>query len=550
MAYINFARKYRPQTFDEIIGQEHICRTLKNAIKSGRVSHAYLFTGSRGIGKTSTARILAKALNCQNPTNYNPCNRCQNCIEITEGRSLDVSEIDGASNRGIDQIRDLRENVKYPPANSRYRIFIIDEVHMLTKEAFNALLKTLEEPPPHVVFIFATTEPMKVPPTILSRCQRFDFHRIPVLKIVEQLKKIANSEKVNVSDDILLLIAKKADGSLRDAESLFDQVVAFSEESPKIDEVQKLLGIIDSSYFFKTGTAISNRNLRDLLGIAEEIYQNGISPFEYLAGLTDHFRTLLAINVGGVNEALDLPENTKSLYQEEAKFWKAEDLVRVMKILTDALAGIKGALNQKTYLETVLLRLGMLDKSVSITELLRSMGGTKISISRTKSAGDADIFDHKRDSKSYNEKASGKALKVQESVNKSATVSIPGEVVGPSEDDMGRIWHTILAKIHETNPSLSNFLEHGKPVKFDGNTIEIRFYRDSEFHYKNIKQRSTIVEKAIGEVLGKSIKLKLHLIDEGVKEELVPGLNSITNMVMDVFDGEIVKKREEKSGKS
>jgi len=250
MAYISFARKYRPQTFDEIIGQEHTCRTLKNAIKSGRVSHAYLFTGSRGIGKTSTARILAKALNCQNPTNYNPCNRCQNCIEITEGRSLDVSEIDGASNRGIDQIRDLRENVKYPPANSRYRIFIIDEVHMLTKEAFNALLKTLEEPPPHVVFIFATTEPMKVPPTILSRCQRFDFHRIPVLKIVEQLKKIANSEKVNVSDDILLLIAKKADGSLRDAESLFDQVVAFSEESPKIDEVQKLLGIIDSSYFF------------------------------------------------------------------------------------------------------------------------------------------------------------------------------------------------------------------------------------------------------------------------------------------------------------
>jgi len=193
MNYKVISRKYRPQNFNEIIGQDHICTTLQNALKSGRIAHAYLFTGSRGIGKTSTARILAKALNCLNPQDYNPCNVCQNCVEITNSRSLDVIEIDGASNRGIDQVRELRENVKYPPSNSKYRIFIIDEVHMLTREAFNALLKTLEEPPPHVVFIFATTEPLKVPPTIISRCQRYDFHRIPVREIVGQLKKIAES---------------------------------------------------------------------------------------------------------------------------------------------------------------------------------------------------------------------------------------------------------------------------------------------------------------------------------------------------------------------
>src|SRR6056297_4147296 len=217
MSYQVISRKYRPQKFDEIVGQEHISNTLRNAIKNNRVAHAYLFTGSRGIGKTTTARILSKTLNCSNSTDFNPCNECVSCKEITEGRSVNVAEIDGASNRGIDEVRELRENVKYPPSEANYRVFIIDEVHMLTKPAFNALLKTLEEPPEHAIFIFATTEPVKVPETIISRCQRYDFHRIPVGTIVEQLKYIADQEEVEVDEEILTLIAKKADGGMRDA---------------------------------------------------------------------------------------------------------------------------------------------------------------------------------------------------------------------------------------------------------------------------------------------------------------------------------------------
>jgi len=228
MSYQVFARKWRPQVFEEVIGQEHITETLKNALLSDRLAHAYLFSGTRGVGKTSVARIFAKTLNCLNRHEGNPCNTCTKCTEITNGSSVDVQEIDGASNRGIDEIRNLRENIRYLPSSGTYRIYIIDEVHMLTLPAFNALLKTLEEPPEHVKFIFATTEAHKVPVTILSRCQRFDFKRIPIAKIEEQIKKIVQQEGITISDTSIAIISKEAEGSMRDAESLLDQVVSFA----------------------------------------------------------------------------------------------------------------------------------------------------------------------------------------------------------------------------------------------------------------------------------------------------------------------------------
>ena len=315
MTYQVISRKYRPQRFDEVVGQSHICSTLKNAIKTNHISHAYLFTGSRGIGKTSTARILAKSLNCQNPKDNNPCNVCTNCVEITAGRSIDVLEIDGASNRGIDQIRDLRENVKYPPASSKYRIFIIDEVHMLTKEAFNALLKTLEEPPEHVIFIFATTEPQKIPATIISRCQRYDFHRIPVSEIVEQLENIVKEELVNVPDDILILIAKKAEGSMRDAESLLDQLISFSGETIKLADAQKILGLIDYEYFIHIGDLILNHDKSALIENSQKIFDEGMNVGEFLNGFSEHFRNLLIAKEVGSVEMLDLPDNIKERYK-------------------------------------------------------------------------------------------------------------------------------------------------------------------------------------------------------------------------------------------
>jgi len=245
MSYLVLARKWRPQLFEEVIGQRHVTQTLQNAISQQRVAHAFLFTGARGVGKTSSARILAKALNCEKGLRTNPCNECASCQEITHGTSMDVIEIDGASNRGIDEIRELRENVRYTPAKSRYKVYIIDEVHMLTKEAFNALLKTLEEPPPHIVFIFATTEPHKIPATILSRCQRYDFKRIPFREVVESLKWIVEKEGIQISQRGLLSIAQGSEGSLRDAQSLLDQVIAYSGREIRDEDVVEVLGLID-----------------------------------------------------------------------------------------------------------------------------------------------------------------------------------------------------------------------------------------------------------------------------------------------------------------
>ena len=252
MAYEVLARKWRPQVFQDVVGQEHVTQTLMNAIKADRLAHGYLFSGARGVGKTSVARILAKAINCVEGEPGIPCNKCHSCLEITSGSSVDVQEIDGASNRGIDEIRELRENIKYMPSSSRFRVYIIDEVHMLTLPAFNALLKTLEEPPPHVKFIFATTEPHKVPVTILSRCQKFDFKRISFGQIVQQLEKIAAEEKISISKSGLALLARAAEGSMRDAESLLDQVVSFT--GPKVEDqhITEILGLIDRTLVLET----------------------------------------------------------------------------------------------------------------------------------------------------------------------------------------------------------------------------------------------------------------------------------------------------------
>jgi len=276
MEYLVLARKWRPQVFEDVLGQEHVGKTLKNAIRLGRVAHAYLFSGPRGVGKTSVARILAKALNCEKGPVEIPCNSCVNCREITEGSSMDVNEIDGASNRGIDEIRELRENVKFAPASSRYKIYIIDEVHMLTKEAFNALLKTLEEPPPHVIFVFATTETHKVPATILSRCQRFDFRRLSLRNITDNLRRIASMEGIRISDAGLTLIAEASEGSVRDAQSLFDQAISFAGTEIGDGEVEELLGTADRRFLFSLSEAVLARDAAACLRIIEEAYFAGL----------------------------------------------------------------------------------------------------------------------------------------------------------------------------------------------------------------------------------------------------------------------------------
>ncbi|MEJ2195669.1 MAG: DNA polymerase III subunit gamma/tau [Ignavibacteriaceae bacterium] len=295
MGYLVTARKWRPKVFKDVVGQEHITETLINTINNNRIAHAYLFTGPRGIGKTTTARIFAKAINCKNQKKAEPCNKCEICTEIQSGRSLDVFEIDGASNRGIDEVRTLRESVKYAPTRVKYKIYIIDEVHMLTKESFNAFLKTLEEPPEHVIFIFATTDAHKVPLTILSRCQRFDFRRIKMAIIKETLSTIAKAEKIKIDDKTLTIIAKKADGALRDAESYFDQVVSFCGDKIDSETVSQMLNLIDDEIYFEISEAILNKNFAAVFNATNKIYENGWDFLDFTEGLLEHFRNIMTV---------------------------------------------------------------------------------------------------------------------------------------------------------------------------------------------------------------------------------------------------------------
>src|SRR3989338_4368422 len=292
-SYLVFARKFRPQTFEEVIGQEPITTTLKNAIEKKRVAQSFIFTGSRGVGKTSTARILAKALNCEKSPTTEPCNQCISCEEITRGTSLDILEIDGASNRGIEEIRTLRENVKFKPTHGRYKVYIIHEVHMLTTEAFNALLKTLEEPPPHVKFIFATTEPHKVPLTILSRCQRFNFKRIPTAEIVKKLDEIAKEEKLKIEKNALFLIAKASEGALRDAESLLDQLASFAEGKIAEKDVLLMLGLASDELYLDVLQTLRAKDGSKILSLVEDFYTQGRDLVQFAKGLLEVFRHLL-----------------------------------------------------------------------------------------------------------------------------------------------------------------------------------------------------------------------------------------------------------------
>lgn len=377
MTYQVTARKWRPMVFEDVVGQSHVTSTLVNAIKTRRVAHAYIFSGQRGCGKTTTARILAKALNCLSPNGTNPDNTCEVCLEITEGRSLDVIEIDGASNRGVEEIRNLRESVRYTPTRGKYKIYIIDEVHMLTKEAFNALLKTLEEPPPHVLFIFATTEIHKVPATILSRCQRFDFRRIALEEIIQRLRFIAKEENVSIEDDALLIIAKKGDGSLRDAQSIFDQVRAFCGNTISTQDVQKALNVVDLDLFFRVTDLIRAKNVRGGIDLVDEIVRNGYDLREFLIGLSEHLRNLLVVATTQSTHLLEVSEHHKKRYQAEAAHFSENDLLRLIKLSVDLENALRWSPQPRFKLEAGLLQMIKLQSATQVDQLLKQIDELK-----------------------------------------------------------------------------------------------------------------------------------------------------------------------------
>ena len=379
--YIVSARKYRPDSFETLIGQDNIAHTLKNSIIRGKLAHAYLFCGPRGVGKTTTARIFAKAINCSNPSpDMEPCGECESCRSFQEGRSYCIHELDAASNNGVDDIKNLMDQVQIPPQVGKYSVYIIDEVHMLSTAAFNAFLKTLEEPPAHAIFILATTEKHKILPTILSRCQTYDFNRISVPDIVSNLRMIAGKEGVNIDDESLHVIAQKADGAMRDALTIFDQTVAFCGTDVKYEEVLKNLNVLDYDYSFNLVDAFLTGDYGSALLKFDEILSKGFNALHFCAALSSHFRDLMVTKNGGLGALLELPDSLKARYEEQASRCSLKFLYDALTITTACEAGYKQAVNPRLHIEFALMKLSFLmkapDASRPVVEAAKVAAGT------------------------------------------------------------------------------------------------------------------------------------------------------------------------------
>jgi len=544
-SYLVLARKWRPQLFEEVVGQRHITQTLQNAILQKRVAHAFLFTGARGVGKTSSARILAKALNCERGLQINPCNQCTNCQEVAHGTSMDVIEVDGASNRGIDEIRELRENVRYTPAKSRYKIYIIDEIHMLTKEAFNALLKTLEEPPPHIIFIFATTEPHKIPATILSRCQRYDFKRIPFREVIGSLKRIVEEEKIQISQRGLLSIAQESEGSLRDAQSLLDQVIAYSGTNIHDEDVAEVLGLIDRKMLSDTIEAIANRDVERCMKVIEHVYHFGYDLQHFCRELLQYLRNLILIKVSQHPEGLmELAEEEFLLLKKQAEKFKFDQLNHLFTLLLKGEQEIAQSTFPRTMLEVTLIRMATLQPILPIDEMMKKLeamegrGLTEEEKERKISSASGRVI-RSEDPERNKEKGEGslkkheqaggeKDLEKNENLEDLKMEEEPRPLL---RQDWEEAWKELVEFTRGRNPILGAFLALGSLVYLGDEKIEIGFEKDS-FHYDRMleKENRSQLESICLEYFQKKAKVVISPLNQGIgsKGRMVSGEGKIT----------------------
>ncbi len=497
MSYQVTARKWRPLIFEDVIGQTHVSNTLRNALATNRVAHAFIFTGTRGCGKTTTARILARAVNCLNPKDFNPCNECEVCKEILENRSMDVIEIDGASNRGVEEIRNLRESVRYVPTRAKKKVYIIDEVHMLTKEAFNALLKTLEEPPSHILFIFATTEIHKVPATILSRCQRYDFRRISVEEIVARLRFIAENEKITIDNDALLIIAKKGDGSMRDAQSIFDQVVSFCGTQISAQQVSTALNIVDQELFFRLSNAIHSHDTKEGLTIIDDVIRSGYDSKEFVSGLAEHFRNLLITKTTNTTQLIEESEIHKQQYAERAKEFSVQDILRLIKVATDLELSIRYAHQPRFKLEVAVVQMTKMESSVKIDELLSSLDELK------KKSINEPITPQKSFSAEHYKVAEPKSTYTVQ--KKSVTETITENSVTISLTTVHEQWNSLLEEVRKKKSFVGTIMQETAPLDILHDTLRLQC--KDEYHLSTIKRNKDFLT----EILNTLLKSKLRL---------------------------------------
>ena len=500
MSYLVLARKYRPQTFADLVGQEHISRALTNALTSGRIAHAFLFTGARGVGKTSSARILAKALNCDQGTSAEPCNVCPACLEITSGNAVDVLEIDGASNTGVDDVRELRDTIRYLPARGRYKIVIIDEVHMLSTNAFNALLKTLEEPPPHVKFIFATTEPHKLPITILSRCQRYDFKRISLKKIVGRLEHIVRHENISITEIALNMVARKGDGSMRDSLSTLDQVLAFCGDNVLDEDVTSLLGVVDRRLLLETSGAVFARNAAGVLEAVHKVDAFGYSMRQFCQELIEQFRVLAILKaVKQPGELLDLADAELALLKEQATPLALDDLQRQIALLIKAESEMALSSFPRLVLEMALIRAATLPPAVPIGDLLERLKSLERGIrSGEVVAGQSPRWEKPVATPPVPAKSAPAAVQVRPPSSTAPAVTSPSVTPIPariSTDGITDPWSGFVAYVKEKKARLGAFLEHGHPLDISATKVEVAFPADS-FYFSSLSEPEALVTLA------------------------------------------------------
>ncbi len=502
-------RKWRPKTFEEVVGQEHVTRTLRNALRDGRIGHAYLFTGPRGTGKTTTARLLAKAVNCLADAQLRPCNECAICQAINEGRLLDLIEIDAASNRGIDEIRDLREKVAFRPTEARYKVYVIDEVHMLTNEAFNALLKTLEEPPPHVIFVLATTEPHRIPATVLSRCQRFDFHRIPLSGILERLERIAAAEDLAVEKAALELIARSATGSLRDAESLLDQLGSCGDERIETDQVRAMLGVVPAQVVSQLVEHLVSGEIAPGLEVINKSIDGGIDPRQFTRQIVEHLRALLMLKVGDGAELLDVPGESLEGMEQQASRLSLRRMVRAVKLFNQASLDLRGSLQPQLPLELAFVEATLGDSEPERAPTDASPAGTttqspavgpssRVPASPARPAV-SQVKEHVSSS-SANQAASVET-KSEKEQSHPAPDSLPGQTV--TLEAVRLNWAQILTEIRSMNRTAEALLRSCTPVRVEGDNVLV-IGADHAFHKERLEEPrcKQVLEKVLGSVLG------------------------------------------------